>query len=165
MNNEWIFNTTNFDKFSKYFIGHDKYVQTVQDTLNKISNTALTNYPPFNIKKTDDNVYVLELAVAGFGKQDIEMTLEENKLIINGKSSVDESDDYIHKGISDRAFTRSFTLADNVIINNAQMINGMLKVWLEHIIPEEKKPKKIEIKDTSSYPTSTEPLTDEDKVR
>jgi molecular chaperone IbpA len=93
------------------------------------------------------------MAVAGFGKQDIEITLEENKLIIKGNSSSDtqsSESQYLHMGIANRAFTRQFTLADNVEINNAEMLNGILKVWLDHIIPESKKPKKIDIVDQES---------------
>ena len=106
-----------------------------------------------NLKKTDDNVYVIEMAVAGFGKQDIELTLEENKLKIKGQTTLDTlvadgvDQKFLHKGISDRPFERTFTLADNVVVNNAQMMNGLLKIWLEHIIPEDKKPKKIDIED------------------
>jgi molecular chaperone IbpA len=137
------------DKFSKFFVGADKFAQKMNETVEHIAKTAATSYPPFNLKKTDDNVYVLEMAVAGFGKQDIELTLEANKLIVKGNTSADteEAADYLHKGIADRAFTRTFSLADNVEINNAAMMNGILKIWLEHIIPEDKKPKKIDIVD------------------
>ena len=141
-------------KFDKFFVGHDKFLAKVQETAEYLANTAATSgYPPFNLKKTDENVYVIEMAVAGFGKQDIELTLEENKLKIAGHTTVETLTDdginsqFLHKGISDRPFTRTFTLADNVVVNNAQMVNGMLRIWLNHIIPESKKPKKITIKD------------------
>lgn len=159
------------DKFNKFFVGADKFADRVSETINYLANSAANGtYPPFNLKKTEDNKYVIEMAVAGFGKNDLEMTLEDNKLIINGKTTLDESatDSFLHKGISDRPFSRSFTLADNVVINNAALTNGLLKIWLEHIIPEDKKPKKIEIKDedkTSGFPKSKELLTEEDKVR
>ena len=141
-------------KFDKFFVGSDKFLAKVQETADYLANTAATpGYPPFNLKKTDENVYVIEMAVAGFGKQDIELTLEENKLKIAGHTTVETLTDdginsqFLHKGISDRPFTRTFSLADNVVVNNAQMVNGMLRIWLEHIIPESKKPKKITIKD------------------
>lgn len=139
------------DKFGKYFVGADKVVQRMAETVEHIQKTAGAAFPPFNLKKTDDNVYVVELAVAGFGKQDIELTLEDNKLIVKGNTSADTEEvaDYLHKGIADRAFTRTFSLADNVVVNNAAMVNGILKIWLEHIIPEDKKPKKIDITDTA----------------
>lgn len=140
------------EKFGKFFVGADKLAQRVQETVDHIAKTA-TSYPPFNLKKVDDNKYVVELAVAGFGKQDVELTLEGGKLIIKGNTTLDTITQdgvdvtYLHKGIADRAFTRTFSLADNVEVKNAEMLNGILKIWLEHIIPEDKKPKKIDIKD------------------
>lgn len=157
--NNWKFDHSfaDLDKFNKFFIGADKFADRMTDTVNYLANTAVNGtYPPFNLKKTDDNVYVIEMAVAGFGKNDLEMTLEDNKLVIKGSTTVDTLTDdginqtFLHKGISDRPFTRAFTLADNVVINNAALVNGLLKIWLEHIIPEHKKPKKIDIADVTS---------------
>jgi len=110
-------------------------------------------YPPFNIKKVDENKYVIEMAVAGFGKQDIEIELEDGKLTVKGNTTWDKlgeaiKDDYLYKGIADRSFTRQFTLADQVEVKNADLVNGMLKIWLERFIPEEKQPKKIPIGET-----------------
>ena len=167
MNTQW--NNYKFDhtfadleKFGKFFVGSDKIAQKFQETVDHIQKTASNiNYPPFNLKKTDENVYVVELAVAGFGKQDVELTLEDNKLVIKGQTTLDTvsqdgiESQYLHKGIADRAFTRTFSLADNVVVNNAQMINGILKIWLEHIIPEDKKPKKIDITDEPSSKTTS----------
>jgi molecular chaperone IbpA len=143
---------SDLDKFNKFFVGADKFADKMTETIQHLANTATNGtYPPFNLKKTDDNVYVIEMAVAGFGKNDLEMTLADNKLIIKGSTTVDTlvedgiNQSFLHKGISDRPFTRSFTLADNVVINNAALVNGLLKIWLEHIIPEDKKPKKIDI--------------------
>jgi molecular chaperone IbpA len=160
MNTPYKFDHTFSDlsKFDKFFVGSDKFLSKVQETAQYLANSAgSSGYPPFNLKKTDDNVYVIEMAVAGFGKQDIELTLEDNKLKIAGQTTIETLTDdginqtFLHKGISDRPFQRTFTLADNVVVNNAQMMNGLLKIWLEHIIPEDKKPKKIDItEDTSS---------------
>ena len=169
MSNPWTnykFDHTFADlhKFDKFFVGADKFFTKVQETADLVANSAATmGYPPFNLKKTDDNVYVIEMAVAGFGKQDIELTLEENKLKIKGQSTLDNlitdgiDTKFLHKGISDRPFERTFTLADNVVVNNAEMINGILKIWLEHIIPEDKKPKKIDI--TEAADSSAKKLT------
>lgn len=144
----YTFDTTNFDR---YFIGADAVAKKLVEAGRHIANTAMSNYPPFNLKKVDEKTYVIEMAVAGFGRQDIEMTLEENKLVIKGsaKADTDEADkvSFLHKGIADRGFSRAFTLADNVEIQDAKLINGMLKVWLEHVIPESQKPRKIDIKD------------------
>lgn len=148
------------EKFGKFFVGADKLAQRVQETVDHISKTA-TSYPPFNLKKVDDNKYVVELAVAGFGKQDVELTLEGGKLVIKGQTTLDTliqdgvDVTYLHKGIADRAFTRTFSLADNVEVKNAEMLNGILKIWLEHIIPEDKKPKKIDIKDAEEKSNKT----------
>ena len=143
-------------KFDKFFVGADKFLARIQETADLVANSAATaGYHPFNLKKTDDNVYVIEMAVAGFGKQDIELTLEDNKLKIAGHTTVESltedgiGQQFLHKGISDRPFQRTFSLADNVVVNNAQMVNGLLKIWLEHIIPEDKKPKKIDIEDVT----------------
>lgn len=142
------FDTSNFDRF---FVGADALAKNLRDNAEWLANNAANSYPPFNLKKVEDNKYVIEMAVAGLAKQDIEITLEENKLIIKGNTAGDNKGDeataWLHKGIADRAFTRQFTLADNVEINNANLINGMLKIWLEHVIPESKKPKKIDIAD------------------
>mgnify|MGYP003333858770 CR=1 FL=1 len=137
------FNTSNFDRF---FVGADKLAKNLTDNATYLA-ANFTNYPPFNLSKVSENQYLIELAVAGFSTQNVELTLEDNKLTIKGSVKVDDSkaENYLYKGIADRNFTRCFTLADNVEINNAEMINGLLKIWLEHIIPESKKPRTIEI--------------------
>lgn len=137
---------TPFD-FSKQFnttVGFDPIIKK----LAEISETfpKIPSYPPYNIRKVNDTTYIIELAVAGFGKQDIELTLEGDTLTVKGNVHQNDTDDnYIFKGIAERAFTRQFTLADTVEVKNADLINGMLKIWLERFIPEEKKPKKINI--------------------
>jgi len=134
-----------FKDFDKFFVGFD-------DTYNRMSKfhdditKNIPNYPPYNIKKIEDNKYIIELAVAGFAKSDIEVVFEDNKLIISGKAQED-TDNFLFKGIANRAFTRTFLLDDHLEINDAAMLNGMLKIVLEKIIPEHKKPKKIEVKD------------------
>lgn len=139
-----------YKDFDRMFIGFEKISDLLINAAEKTVK-AVSNYPPYNIKKTDDNKYVIEMGVAGFGKQDIEIELLDSKLVIKGKieSEVDfeEKDPCIYRGLSLRPFTRSFTLADNIEIENATMINGILKVALEAIIPESKKPIKVEIED------------------
>lgn len=139
---------SNFDPFSftskalNSTIGFDQVFNRLAELSQNLPK--IPSYPPYNIRKVDENKYVIELAVAGFGKQDLELELTDGVLTIKGSTSSDE-DNFIYKGIADRAFTRSFTLADSVEIKNADLINGMLKIWLERFIPEEKLPKKIEI--------------------
>jgi len=88
------------------------------------------------------------MAVAGFAKSDIEMTLEGNKLVIKAASKEDDSEEYLYKGIANRAFERTFTLADKVEIKDAEMMNGMLKIWLENMVKVQDAVKKITIKDS-----------------
>ena len=139
-----------FSSFDPFSIGFDKSFKALADQLETIGKNV-PGYPPYNIKKVEDNKYVIELAVAGFSKTDIELTLDNGKLTIAGKtkdaSDLDNANAYyFYKGIAERAFNRTFTLADTVEVKNAEMINGILKVWLENIIPDSKKPKKIDIK-------------------
>ena len=141
---------TMFKDFDKFFVGFD-------DTYNRLAKLHddvtkfVPNYPPYNIRKVEENRYVVELAVAGFARQDIEITFEDGKLIVKGNAQ-DDSENFLFKGIANRAFTRTFALDDHIEIKDAEMFNGMLKIFLERIIPDHKKPKKIEV--TDSQPTS-----------
>jgi molecular chaperone IbpA len=103
------------------------------------------SFPPYNIVKLDENKYRVEVAVAGFCKNELEVEVKENTLVLSGKSKTDESENFVHKGIANRAFKRSFELADTVEVQSSELTNGMLKVFLENIIPESRKPKKVDI--------------------
>jgi molecular chaperone IbpA len=117
----------------------------------------IPNYPPYNIKKNDDNHYTIEIAVAGFGQQDIDIEMADGKLIVRGNVKTEEDqDNFLFKGIANRAFTRSFVLNDEVVVNDAEMLNGMLKIFLERLIPEHKQPKKIAIKSKGEKQLLTE---------
>jgi molecular chaperone IbpA len=140
------------EHLEKFFIGSDQLQKTF-DLASQVAKNVTSNFPPYNIRKTKENKYVIEMAVAGFSKQDIELTLEQNRLVVKGNISSENNGEYIFKGIADRGFTRHFTIADNFVIENAQLLNGMLSVWLEHIIPESQKIKKIEINDVSEETT------------
>ena len=112
-----------------------------------------TSYPPYNIVKHSEDTFSIELAVAGFGKNNLEIEMANNTLVVKGGLTVEDMSNetvnpvqYLWKGIADRYFTRNFTLADTVEVKNAELINGMLKIFLENVIPEEKKPKVIDIK-------------------
>ena len=107
------------------------------------------NYPPYNIVKTGDYTYNIELALAGFNKKDIDITMEDG--VLNIKSSVEatkdkDEDGVIHKGIAKRYFSKSFTIAEDVEVKGAELKDGLLKVSLERIVPESKKPRTINIK-------------------
>ena len=123
--------------------------ESIFDHFNLHLDTQRTvNYPPYNINKLDDLNWNIEMALAGFGKKDIDISTANSQLTI--KSVVDKNKDEtagtIHKGISKRQFTRTFTLADDVVVNDAELKDGMLVINLEKIVPEEKKPKTIKIK-------------------
>jgi molecular chaperone IbpA len=141
---------TTFKDFDKFFVGFDDQFNRLAKMHDDLTKN-IPNYPPYNIKKTGDTTYVIELAVAGFAKQDIEIDLEDNKMIIKGNVQNDEgNDNFLFKGIATRNFTRTFALDDQVEVKNAEMLNGMLQVFLERIIPEHKKPKKIEVKESKA---------------
>lgn len=160
-----MFNNASFFKdFEKNFIGfEDQFnrISKMHDDLTK----SIPNYPPYNIKKTGDNTYVIEMAVAGFARQDIEIELDGGKMIVKGNvASDDKQEDFLWKGIAARNFTRIFALEDQVEVKDAEMLNGMLKVFLERIIPESKKPKKVEVKEKASK-SSKQLLTEDPQGR
>ena len=152
---------TTFKDFDKFFVGFDEQFNRIAKMHDDLTKN-IPNYPPYNIKKTGDTTYVIELAVAGFAKQDIEIDLEDNKMVIKGNvQNDDNADSFLFKGIAARNFTRTFALDDQVEVKNAEMINGMLQVFLERIIPEHKKPKKIEVKESTRSKATKPLLTDE----
>ena len=134
-----------FSQMQPYTIGFDETLELMREA-SQISAKAVS-YPPYNIKQVKENKYVIEMAVAGFAKSDIEMTLEGNKLVIKAASKDDDQGDYLYRGIANRAFERTFTLADKVEIKDAEMVNGMLKVWLENMVKVQDAVKKITIKE------------------
>ena len=136
-----------FKDFDKFFVGFDDQLGKMQKFHDEIAKN-IPNYPPYNIKKTGDNSYTIELAVAGFGQTDIDIELADGKLIVRGNASneSDDSENFLFKGIANRAFTRAFALNDEIVVNDAEMINGMLKIALERIVPETKQPKKIPVR-------------------
>lgn len=141
---------TSFKDLDKFFVGFDEQFNRISKMHDDLTKNV-PNYPPYNIKKTGDSTYVIELAVAGFAKQDIEIELADNKMVIKGNVQNEENDnDFLWKGIAARNFTRTFALEDQVEVKDAEMLNGMLKVFLERIIPEHKKPKKIEVKEKAT---------------
>jgi len=132
-----------FDNVRSYTIGFDRMF----DNLNTVSELS-NNYPPYNILKLDDEHFVIEIACAGFTKDEfnIHVVPEGNKLVIQGvQDRGEDKRDYYHKGIAARNFTRTFALTDDVEVTDADFENGMLNVSLVRIVPEEKKPKEIKV--------------------
>ena len=138
--------TDPFDRVKTYSIGFDRMFDRLFDD----SFVTTTNYPPYNIVKLDESNYAIQIAIAGFGKDDIEIETRENILSVRTKekdeSEVVDDTTYLHKGISNRAFKRSWQISDDVVVKDATFENGLLNIDLERIIPEEKKPRLIEIK-------------------
>jgi|TARA_Y100000746_G_scaffold41210_1_gene30635 molecular chaperone IbpA len=109
-----------------------------------------SNYPPYNIRRVNENDYKIEIALAGYSRDDIELELKENTLTVRNKQKEkvvnEEGNGVIHKGISTRQFERSFTISEDIKVKNAELLNGLLNIDLERIIPEEKKARLIDIK-------------------
>jgi len=117
------------------------------DELNRtFANSRTDNYPPHNVVKLDDTHYVIEVAVAGFAENEIDVELKDNVLTVKGEQAKKETEiEYLHKGISARNFVRTFPLAEHIEVRGATVNNGILAVALELVVPEENKPKKIAI--------------------
>lgn len=136
-----------FKDFDKYFVGFEEqsaYIQKLHAEMSK----NIPGYPPYNIRKTSDTKYTIELAVAGFAQNDIDIEIDGGKLIVKGAVTSKEDDDtnLLFKGIANRGFTRAFAVDDQIEVMNAELFNGMLKIFLERLVPEETKPKKIPVK-------------------
>ena len=142
-----VFGGAGFKDFDKFFVGFDDQFNRLAKIHDDVTKN-IPNYPPYNIRKTGDNTYVIEIAVAGFGKQEIDITFEDNKLIVAGNTK-DDGDNFLFRGIANRAFSRAFALNDEVEVKDAELFNGMLKIFLERLIPDAKKPKKIVVKSKS----------------
>ena len=140
-----------FNTLRPFSIGFDDMFDQFENMLGNGGLTMQSNYPPYNIRKTGKDNYAIEVALAGFNKNDVEVEFEDNLLTVRtkqiNKSDKDSGDgEIIHKGISQRQFARSFTIADDVKINGAELKDGLLTVACERIVPEYKKKKLIEIK-------------------
>ena len=120
-------------------------LDSIFDSLLGTMEHNQSNYPPYNIVKSDDDNYTIELAIAGFGQGDIDIQVKEGELIIKGEKSEDEESQYLHHGIGTRKFTRTFNLAEYVEVKSADVENGILRIALERNIPEAMKPKSIAI--------------------
>jgi len=124
----------------KYTIGFDRLMD---DWAKTLAGSNTTNFPPYNIIKKDDKT-ILEFALAGYSKNDVSIVQEGNRLTISGKKE-DSEEDYTFKGIAYRAFTKTFILGEHTKVSNASFKDGLLRVEVELVIPEEKKPKQIPI--------------------
>ena len=133
----------NFNQLTPYAVGYDKLF----DNLSRYVDNSVTStgFPPYNIRKEGDYHYVIEMALAGFSKEDIEVEVADGTLSVRSDKKDDVADN-LYRGISFRKFNRKFTLSDDIVVNDAALDNGMLTINLERVVPEEKKPRLIEVK-------------------
>ena len=130
-------------KINNWAIGFDRH----WDMLNNFHNSiTTTSYPPYNIIKVDEDDYTIEMAVAGFSKNDIEIVQQEQTLTIEGKKDKEDTSNYVHRGIAARDFKHTFALADYVEVESAKFTDGILSVKIKREVPEEKKPRTITVK-------------------
>tara|TARA_Y100000817_G_scaffold265914_1_gene221922 strand:+ start:48 stop:488 length:441 start_codon:yes stop_codon:yes gene_type:complete len=135
----------NFNQLTPYAVGFDRMFDNLTRYVD--NNATSTGYPPYNIRKEGDYNYVIEMALAGFAREDLEIEVADGVLTIRSvKEKSDDDVSNIYRGISYRKFVRKFTIADDIVVNGAKMENGMLSVDLERVVPEEKKPRLIEVK-------------------
>ena len=140
-----------FNSLRPFSIGFDDMFDQFENMLGNGGLTMQSNYPPYNIIKTGRDNYAIEVALAGFNKNDVEVEVEDNLLTVKTKQ-VDKSNqdledgEIIHKGISQRQFARSFTIAEDVRVNDAELKDGLLTIACERVVPDYKKKKLIEIK-------------------
>tara|TARA_B100000073_G_scaffold8869_1_gene7447 strand:- start:12869 stop:13318 length:450 start_codon:yes stop_codon:yes gene_type:complete len=134
-----------FGSFGPFTIGLDRLVDQLEH-----AKSVTSNYPPYNIIKKDDENYLIEMGVAGFTKKDITIEMKENNLTVSGKKEDSDKSAFVHRGLSGRSFTKNFVLASDVEVRRVDLADGILTVKLVKVIPEEMKPKSIEIgKDVS----------------
>ena len=142
-----------FNSLRPFSIGFDDMFDQFENMLGNGGMTMQSNYPPYNIRKTGKDKYSIEVALAGFTKKDVEVEFEDNMLTVRTKQTdksenkdQDQDGEILHKGISQRQFARSFTIADDVKVNGAELKDGLLTIACERVIPDYKKKKLIEIK-------------------
>lgn len=143
MNQLARFDTNALQHLNRALIGFDRIFDNFE---NRYQNST-TNYPPYNVLKHDDNTFEVEIAVAGFDKEEISIEVDQDQLIIKGqRQKDDDSSKYLHRGLAARDFERVFTLAEYMEVGDAELTNGILSVKLTRIVPEALKPRLIAIK-------------------
>ena len=140
MNQLARFDTTSLNKA---LIGFDRIFNDFENRFQQ----STTNYPPYNVIKHDENTFEIEVAVAGFDREDITVQVDQDQLIIKGKKLKEEdTTQYLHRGLATRDFERTFTLAEHILVGEGELVNGILRVKLTREVPESLKPRRIAIK-------------------
>lgn len=140
--------TVDLSPLYRSFVGVDRMIDLI-DAASR-ADAAGGGYPPYNIEETGEDAYRIELAVAGFGEDDLDVTVEDALLVISGKKENGDERRYLHRGIAERAFERRFNLAEHVIVTGAKLENGLLVVDLRREIPDSAKPRRIAIASKAS---------------
>ena len=136
--------TIDFSPLFRHSVGFER-MQRLLDASARMESSA-PSYPPYNIEQMGEDAYRISLAVAGFSEQDLDVTVEENTLVVTGRLAEDTEDkEFLHRGIAGRAFERRFELADHIKVIGGSLVNGLLNIDLEREIPEESRPRKIAI--------------------
>ncbi len=127
-------------------IGFDRHWQMLADLNDSLGSRS--TYPPYNLRSVADDQYQVELAVAGFNKDQVTVTVEDNRLVVEGNQAEDETtaENFLHRGIAKRRFRQSFALAEFVEVTGAELRDGILRIDLARVVPDEKKPRVIELK-------------------
>ena len=146
--------TIDYSPFYRATVGFDRVFNLLDSVAGQ---TAGNGYPPYNIEKAGENAYRIVMAVAGFAESELSLTQKENELLVTGQSAPnsDEGKEFLYRGIAGRNFERRFQLADHVKVSGAKLANGLLTIELQREIPEEKKPRAIEIKAEAAKPVLT----------
>ena len=134
------------DLLSPFTVGFDRTFDRLWEYANHSNST--TNYPPYNVKKQENNKFVIEMALAGFSRSDLEIEVSDGILSINSVNKPTENEhenSALYQGIAKRQFTKRFSLADDIVVKEASITDGMLSINLERVIPDERKPRKISI--------------------
>ena len=126
-----------------FFIGFNKELDRLSNIYREATHQS---YPPYNLAQLDEDTYQLSLAVAGFSKDEVSISVDNGRLIVKGEKTEDSENKILHKGIATRKFTRTFALGEYMEVHRAEMADGILNIFVERNVPEEKKPKNIKIK-------------------
>jgi molecular chaperone IbpA len=153
--------TFDFAPLFRTAIGFDRLARLVDTAA---SNTEATGYPPYNIEKLGDESYRLTMAVAGFRPEELDLVVKDNTLVVSGRPAADtQKNEVLYRGIAGRAFERRFVLADHIVVDGADLNNGLLHVGLKRVVPEALKPRRIEV-NTSATPAIANDATDTAKA-
>jgi molecular chaperone IbpA len=140
-------NLANLRNLDPFFVGFDRFFRQLESLDRVDAFTRPQSYPPYNIRSLDDDRYQIELAIAGFTEDDLDVVYQDSKITVKGDMEKEdgETGSILHRGIANRHFTRQFTLADTIEVEGAELKNGMLIISLKNIIPDSKKPRQIKI--------------------